>query len=661
MNERVAGLLKKIRDICFSSRLAFVVSAFIFVILLASTIVSSRISSDAVIKEMMIRSDEILSHIMEKVESSMDEMDAIWISFLRIHINTAEPELTITDDYERYCFYKSTAGLFEAHPYVVSVYIYYGDGEKVYYQTRTSSGIADRKSFPDNAVYEEFEKKDRLSGVSAARVAVIPGDSPMKEENGRVISCIRKLPLGSFTTKNTAIMNISLEPITAAAAESILLTGCSIIVEDHEGNPFIAYPEGGSAPGMSTDQNRIKKLFQKTYLSGIPCYSGIVDGRRCYMTSKRSDASGKLYTVIIPESILLKPVKTVNTVMFSISAAIFLLGIIISAVINHRYFKPVLGILKRFGGAGEANRAETGGNEFSRIHMHIDNILQENRELERKLGEYFSVYKERVLRALLESNPPDSEGEEKLGFSNDYEWFQVFVVEMKGGRDKPEENTAAEIGRILGEFGRVEEISMDKNRFAVILCMKIKCGFTVLEESLKPVFTRDSGLKLKIAAGDAVGSIKDIHISYREAVQCLFEIKRSTGGLLYGFSPGPQLNRQHHGETYINNRELIQKVILYIENHYMEDIGLETIARHVFFSPSYLGKVFREISGRTFTDYLIEIRMKTAARLLTEGDENISKIAEKVGYSSVQSFSKAFRNYYQCSPGEYRKKSFVPG
>ena len=77
MNERVAGLLKKIRDICFSSRLAFVVSAFIFVILLASTIVSSRISSDAVIKEMMIRSDEILSHIMEKVESSIDEMDAI--------------------------------------------------------------------------------------------------------------------------------------------------------------------------------------------------------------------------------------------------------------------------------------------------------------------------------------------------------------------------------------------------------------------------------------------------------------------------------------------------------------------------------------------------------------------------------------------------------
>lgn len=162
MNERVAGLLKKIRDICFSSRLAFVVSAFIFVILLASTIVSSRISSDAVIKEMMIRSDEILSHIMEKVESSMDEMDAIWISFLRIHINTAEPELTITDDYERCCFYKSTAGLFEAHPYVVSVYIYYGDGEKVYYQTRTSSGIADRKSFPDNAVYEEFEKKRQV-------------------------------------------------------------------------------------------------------------------------------------------------------------------------------------------------------------------------------------------------------------------------------------------------------------------------------------------------------------------------------------------------------------------------------------------------------------------------------------------------------------------
>jgi len=472
-------MLKKVRDICFSSRLAFVVSAFIFIILLASTIISSRISSDAVIKETMIRNEEILTHIMEKVESGMDEMDAMWVSFLRTNINMAEPGLTIDNDYERYRFYKSVSGLLEAHPFVVSVYIYYCDGEKVYYQTRKSSGIADRKSFPDNAAFEEFS--------------------------------------------------------------------------------------------------------------------------------------------------------------------------------------PVLGILKRLGSTGEAVGADTGGNEFNRIHMHIDNIMQENKELEIKLEEYFSIYKGKVLRALLESNPPDSEGEEKLDFSSDYEWFQVFVVEMKGNNQ--EENTVAEIGRILSEYGRVEEISMDKNRLAVILCMKEKCGFTVLEESLKPIFISDivKSLKLKIAAGDAVGSIRDIHISYREAVQSLSEIKRSTGGHFYGFNPKPATNRHHHGEAGINNRELIQKVILYIENHYMEDIGLETIAEHVFFSPSYLGKVFREVSGMTFTDYLIQVRMKTAVRLLMEGDRNISRIAEEVGYSSVQSFSKAFRNHYHCSPGEYRKKSFIPG
>lgn len=63
----------------------------------------------------------------------------------------------------------------------------------------------------------------------------------------------------------------------------------------------------------------------------------------------------------------------------------------------------------------------------------------------------------------------------------------------------------------------------------------------------------------------------------------------------------------------------------------------------------------------TFTDYLIQVRMKTAVRLLMEGDRNISRIAEEVGYSSVQSFSKVFRNHYHCSPGEYRKKSFIPG
>ena len=148
--------------------------------------------------------------------------------------------------------------------------------------------------------------------------------------------------------------------------------------------------------------------------------------------------------------------------------------------------------LKRLGSTGEAVGVDTGGNEFNRIHMHIDNIMQENKELEIKLEEYFSIYKEKVLRALLESNPPDSEGEEKLDFSSDYEWFQVFVVEMKGNNQ--EENTVAEIGRILSEYGRVEE-NFDglKTGLSVILCMKEKCGFTVLEESLKPIFISDIG------------------------------------------------------------------------------------------------------------------------------------------------------------------------
>ena len=106
----------------------------------------------------------------------------------------------------------------------------------------------------------------------------------------------------------------------------------------------------------------------------------------------------------------------------------------------------------------------------------------------------------------------------------------------------------------------------------------------------------------------------------------------------------------------INNKELIQKVIDYIEEHFMDNIGLDTIARQVYFSPDYLGKVFKEISGVTFSEYLIGIRMKAAAGMLIKSSMSITSIAQNTGYSTHQSFSKAFRNFYHCSPVEYRKR-----
>jgi AraC-like DNA-binding protein len=106
----------------------------------------------------------------------------------------------------------------------------------------------------------------------------------------------------------------------------------------------------------------------------------------------------------------------------------------------------------------------------------------------------------------------------------------------------------------------------------------------------------------------------------------------------------------------INNRDLIDRVVKFIDLHYMEDIGLNTIADYVYFSPSYLGKVFKEVSGYNFSDYIIKVRMEKAAKLILDSNTKLTDIMEKVGYYSIQGFSRVFKSYFKCSPGEYRKK-----
>lgn len=100
---------------------------------------------------------------------------------------------------------------------------------------------------------------------------------------------------------------------------------------------------------------------------------------------------------------------------------------------------------------------------------------------------------------------------------------------------------------------------------------------------------------------------------------------------------------------------LIEQVQLYVREHYHEDISLNQIADYLYFTPQYLGKLFRDITGITFTSYLVQVRMQAAEELLIDTKKSIAKIAEATGYSTVQSFGRVFKSYRGCTPGEYRR------
>lgn len=99
----------------------------------------------------------------------------------------------------------------------------------------------------------------------------------------------------------------------------------------------------------------------------------------------------------------------------------------------------------------------------------------------------------------------------------------------------------------------------------------------------------------------------------------------------------------------------ISQAAAYINTHYPEDITLESVSRQFFISPCYFSRTFKSATGISFCEYLNGVRIKEAQRLLQKSDENISEIAQRVGFKSSTHFGRVFKATVGISPVVYRK------
>lgn len=103
-----------------------------------------------------------------------------------------------------------------------------------------------------------------------------------------------------------------------------------------------------------------------------------------------------------------------------------------------------------------------------------------------------------------------------------------------------------------------------------------------------------------------------------------------------------------------------EKIMLakkYILDHLEQSLTIPLIAQHVGTNQCYLKKGFKEIFQQTVYEYVQEQRMTKARHLLQASNSTITEIAYSVGYSSLSSFSQAFKNYYGVNPSELVKQS----
>ena len=119
-----------------------------------------------------------------------------------------------------------------------------------------------------------------------------------------------------------------------------------------------------------------------------------------------------------------------------------------------------------------------------------------------------------------------------------------------------------------------------------------------------------------------------------------------------------RIKRGDHG-TFEHPSDLHRKIsdiVKYINANYYQHITLEDLSANFFISRYYLSRVFKEVTGLTFTEYLNYIRIEEAKGLLYESAENIAEVSERVGYESITHFGRVFKKLTGISPLKYRKQ-----
>lgn len=102
-----------------------------------------------------------------------------------------------------------------------------------------------------------------------------------------------------------------------------------------------------------------------------------------------------------------------------------------------------------------------------------------------------------------------------------------------------------------------------------------------------------------------------------------------------------------------NGRISLDQVIDYIEKNYDQDITLVGTAERFYINRSHLARIFKAKTGTTFNNYLTEVRIKNACRLLKEGLTS-TETAEQVGYDNSRYFCRVFCKVMGCTPAGYK-------
>ena len=104
------------------------------------------------------------------------------------------------------------------------------------------------------------------------------------------------------------------------------------------------------------------------------------------------------------------------------------------------------------------------------------------------------------------------------------------------------------------------------------------------------------------------------------------------------------------------NYRKLRAVLNYVEEHYAEKIQISELSEIIHVCDDRLIRLFKEVTGETPIEYIMNLRIEAAIKLLSATDLSVADIAEKVGFGSDTYMTRVFKQKLNTTPGKYRHK-----
>ena len=147
---------------------------------------------------------------------------------------------------------------------------------------------------------------------------------------------------------------------------------------------------------------------------------------------------------------------------------------------------------------------------------------------------------------------------------------------------------------------------------------------------------------------DTLSSIRDGFYAFMQFMTILYELSRCEGARALSSTSFAKI-------ALPSDSRRVQKVKSYIDAHYHEEIRLSTVADIAGMSDSSFSRFFKLHTGRNLSDYIIDLRLGHACRLLVDSSDSIAEIGYHCGFNNLSNFNRIFRKRKDCSPSEFRE------